>query len=119
MSQVDDYSPEAWAKMMHWQTIWLRTIAKAWSDEEFKNQLLADARNAIGEAFNYDLPWTLNLTVKEPETTEKAGRNYWDLNDLPDMELTMYLPPKPDLRHQAVAIADYAETGRTYPFTCC
>jgi hypothetical protein len=31
----------------------------------------------------------------------------------------MYLPPKPALDQQAVALANYVATGRTYPFTSC
>ena len=117
----EDYSAESWAKMMHWQTIWLRTIAKAWSDDEFKAKLLEYPRDAIGQAFNYEIPRTLKLSVKEADSDSVLlnKRGFHDWSDLPPMELTMYLPPAPKADVQAIAIADYAESGRTYPFTCC
>lgn len=38
-------------------------IEKAWSDAEFKEQLLADPKAAISEAFGVDIPAEINLEV--------------------------------------------------------
>ena len=38
---------------------------------------------------------------------------------LPNLALTITIPPAPPPALQAVAITAYQDTGRTYPFTCC
>jgi hypothetical protein len=47
----------------------------------------------------------------------------WDSFDktwsLPRNVLFMLLPPKPPQEEEAIALAAYAGTGRTYPFTTC
>ena len=116
-----DNRPEAWSQMMEWQNIWLRAIALAWSNPEFKKALLADPRVAIRKAFDYEVNEALDLSVAEV-TAEEAQWNTKgnvDWCNLPNMRLTMPLPPAPKIADQAVAISDYADAGRTYPFTCC
>lgn len=131
----DDFRPGSLEAHMRWQVIWPRVVAKAWRDPDFHAALLADAETAIGEVFGYHFAASLKLVVKdEPNevafdvskayntdndlrTEEGRAKDPW--NGLSPMELTLYLPPKPDADLQAVAITAYEDTGRTYPFTCC
>ncbi|MEY4749728.1 MAG: hypothetical protein RIQ60_1942 [Pseudomonadota bacterium] len=119
-----DYKPGALESTAHWQIIWARAVAKAWSDDGFKSRLLEDARSAIKTEFGYDLSSQLHLTVVE----QKSGQDwsYGTVNpegdpwaNLPQLKLELALPPAPEAKDQAVAITIYEDTSRTYPFTCC
>ena len=128
-----DYKAGRWEQTMHWQVIWLRAISAAWEDEEFKKALLNDARQAIYDKFGYSLSPELELTIVEVEGEEgrfDRSKAFYDHSrdedhqddpweGLPKMKLTMTLPPKPAAEDHAIAIAAYADTARTYPFTCC
>lgn len=124
-----DSQPGAMEGHMRWQVVWPRVVAKAWRDPEFHKDLLADAEKAIEDKFSFRFAESLKLTVKdEPRnvvfnidkaynSTPGSAEDPW--NGLSPMELTLFLPPKPDVDLQAVAITAYEDTGRTYPFTCC
>jgi len=113
-------NPQAWADDARWQTVWLRAIALAWADAEFKQLLLADPHRALREYFDYNLNPMLDLRVVE--VAEDQSR--WDRSDnmdwhkLPNTRMELPLPPAPASEDQAVAISDYADAGRSYPFTC-
>lgn len=123
-----DYRAGALEATMHWQVIWPRVIARAWEDPAFHAALLADPRKAIKEGFGYELSPDLDLTVADApaEATFDAGQarlpdgtagDPWA--KLPNLKLTITIPPAPPPALQAVAITSYQDTGRTYPFTCC
>ena len=116
-----DDSSDAYTKMREWQHVWLRAIALAWHDADFKCLLLEDARTAFAKYLEYDLPTTLELTIFEVDSddVEWNDQGNVDWHELPPNRLQMPLPPAPKLEDQAIAIADYADAGRTYPFTCC
>ncbi|SFS67166.1 NHLP leader peptide family RiPP precursor [Paenibacillus sp. BC26] len=54
------------------QELQQQIIEKAWSDESFKAQLLADPKAALKEAFNLTLPEDVELVVIE-ETPSKLA----------------------------------------------
>lgn len=127
-----DASPQAWARMWEWQHIWLRTIARAWADDGFRQRLLTDAKGAINEAFGaegYQLPDKLTLRVKESaiepgagkwtRSAQHKGKEHVPFDHLENTEVTLILPKKPRAQAQAIALADYGDAGRTYPFTTC
>src|SRR5262249_41365596 len=53
-------------------------------------------------------------TVHHPETFANAKDSR---QGLPPMKLTLYIPPPPEEKDQAIAITAYSDTGRTYPMT--
>ncbi len=123
-----DYRAGALEATMHWQVIWPRVIAHAWEDEAFHAALLADPRKVIKERFQYELSPELDLTITDAPADatfdpalERApdgeGGDPWA--KLPNLKLTITIPPAPPPALQAVAITAYEDTGRTYPFTCC
>jgi len=103
-----DYEPGALESTMHWQVIWPRTIALAWG---------------------YHLMDDLDLTIEDaPEdatfdpalaTNPAKGSPQDPWAKLPQLRLTLSIPPAPPAELQGVAITAYQDTGRTYPFTCC
>ncbi len=123
-----DYRAGSLEATMHWQVIWPRAIARAWEDEAFHAALLADPRKAILEGFGYELSPDLDLTIADAPadaTFDPAleGKPDGEATDpwgkLPNLALTISIPPAPPPALQAVAITAYQDTGRTYPFTCC
>lgn len=59
----------------------VQIIKKAWEDEQFKQELLADPKAAILKAFQVEIPASVNLKVVEEETA-----SYY-----------LVLPPKPEV----------------------
>lgn len=124
-----DYEPGALESTMHWQVIWPRTIALAWEDPEFHAQLKANPKAAIAEKFGYHLMDDLDLTIEDAPadatfdpalaTNPASGSPQDPWARLPQLRLTLSIPPAPPAELQGVAITAYQDTGRTYPFTCC
>jgi ribosomally synthesized peptide (two-chain TOMM family) len=113
-----DYNPAVLAASQHWAIVWIRAIAKAWSDPNFKNKLLntATTRDAFETDLNYQLNEGLDLEVRESKGAYAPGNpDPWQ--GLQKHKLIMYLPPAPPVAQRAIALAEYADTGRTYPFT--
>ncbi|SFF29976.1 NHLP leader peptide domain-containing protein [Paenibacillus catalpae] len=63
-------------------------IQKAWEDDVFKQQLLADPKAAIKDAFGVDIPDNIEVTAVE-ETPEHAY---------------LVIPPKPSALRTASAV---------------
>jgi len=121
-----DFQPGALESSLHWQVIWPRVIAMAWTDPDFHEAVKANPREAIAAHFGYVLSDAMKLEVKDAPaeaTFEPDDFGPHTDNDpwskLPPLELTVVIPPRPDAALQAVAITAYQDTGRTYPFTCC
>ena len=122
-------TPEVLARALRWRTIWARVIAEAWADPDgFKQKLIASpdsARDAIKEKFKYVLSPELKLTIKEAKNAKYDPNHGFDTKgdendgwtDIPQMELTLYIPAAPQEDQRAVALTHYSETGRTYPMT--
>jgi hypothetical protein len=51
------------------QSIWPRAVAKAWHDDMFRQELLADAPAALKNHFSFDVPLGVSLTVIEDGRT--------------------------------------------------
>lgn len=111
---------------LEWSTVWMKCIARAWQDPEFKAALLRDPEHTLFSYFQFTLPPTVRLQILEltPEQMQQKGYGWrGNLSGqsgwlMPPNQLQMILPPMPqDPTMQAVALADYADTGRTYPFT--
>ncbi|PLT48004.1 hypothetical protein B8V81_0136 [Paenibacillus pasadenensis] len=62
------------------QSLKVQIIQKAWQDEAFKQQLLADPKTAIKDAFGVELPDDINLTAVAEE----------------DKHFYLVLPPNPE-----------------------
>jgi ribosomally synthesized peptide (two-chain TOMM family) len=108
------------ARALRWRTIWPQVIAHAWADQDFKAALKDDACKAIKARFNYELSPELKLIIEDAQCgtynpDAEPGKDRW--KGLPQMELKLYIPPAPELKHQAIALTHYSETGRTYPMT--
>ena len=97
-------------------------------DQTFHDALLSDPRGAIKEGFGYELSPDLDLTIADapadatfdPAQAMVADGSAGDpWGKLPNLALTITIPPAPPPALQAVAITAYQDTGRTYPFTCC
>ncbi|GMK37801.1 hypothetical protein PCCS19_08550 [Paenibacillus sp. CCS19] len=58
----------------------VQIIKKAWEDEQFKQELLADPKAAIKQAFGVEIPEAVNLKVVEEESA-----SYY-----------LVIPPKPE-----------------------
>lgn len=103
-----------------WRATWLRAIALAWSDDTLKNELLADPYTFFKTHCNYELPPTVDLAVVEDARNGDgydAGSEHAWLWKLPRSILIMFLPPKPPVEQQAIALAAYEAVGKQYPFT--
>lgn len=106
------------ARSQHWGVIWARAIAKAWEDPIFKAKLLdrRTVNQAFKDYFNYDINRELDLIVVEDSAEYTPGKpDPWE--GVPNNELKMFLPRAPSVNQRAVALAEYTDTGRTYPFT--
>ncbi|MEL6342364.1 MAG: BMA_0021/BMA_0022 family TOMM bacteriocin [Myxococcota bacterium] len=109
------------------QSVWLRAVGRAWMDSDFRDALLKDARAAFKAAFDYTLPEHMELVVYEPQSggwdkqasyEQGTGKNP-DTWHLPKSYVLMPLPQKPlEDCDQGMAMGDYYDSGRTYPFSC-
>lgn len=62
--------------------IWIQVVAKAWSDENFKRELLADPAKALETHFNYEISPDIRLEILERQPGKAAA-------------LTLTLPDRP------------------------
>jgi ribosomally synthesized peptide (two-chain TOMM family) len=111
----------SYESLLELQEVYLRAIALAWRDPEFKQALLADATDALARYFDYRSPWLVDLTVKEPEPQQGFG---WDPKTgtwtLPPHAMTFGVPTRPaDTAEEPIALAAYNDAGPAYLFTCC
>ena len=121
-NQPDDLGASAFAEQRRWQLVWLRLIADAWKDPKLRKAITkkdADLRGILKKRYNYELNQFLELTIVDTEgdVSPKPGAKK-PFDKLPKMELRIALPPPPRADLQAIALADYADAGRSYPFTC-
>ncbi|MBT8339091.1 MAG: hypothetical protein HKP58_16110 [Desulfatitalea sp.] len=115
---------------LEFEEVYLRAVALAWTDEDFKEKLLSDAESAIEQYFNYRCPWSLDIQVREVNEKEielgagwhppaEGRQGFWKL---PKDTFYYRLPPKPDTidpEEEPIALAAYNDSGPTYLFTCC
>ena len=110
-------------QLLEFSEVYLRAIAQAWENPEFKAELLRDSGQALQKYFGYICPWSVKLTVKEPPAHYKGWHQAQDGQwkwDLPDAAIKIGVPTAPAaLEEQAVALAAYNSAGPTYLFSCC
>lgn len=111
-----------------WVNVWPQCVAKAWADEEFRDELVnADAegvRRLFKKHFDYELEKHLNMTVKiddEPDICLPGPDDDCQFVRFTDMkpviEMVMHMPPAPAAKAQARALAHHTEATQIYPFT--
>ncbi len=115
-----DFQADVLASSQHWGVIWPRAIARAWTDPKFKAQLIKDPKGTFEAELSYPINPALDLIIKD--SAQRANTYNREADDpwvgVENSQLTLYLPPAPaNPNHYAIAIADYADTGRSYPFT--
>ncbi|MDC3962615.1 hypothetical protein [Polyangium jinanense] len=52
--------------------LWTQVVTKAWSDETFKQELLADPAKALETHFNYQLPPDVQLEIVDSQPKQRA-----------------------------------------------
>jgi ribosomally synthesized peptide (two-chain TOMM family) len=53
-------------ELLDFRTVWMRAVAQAWIDDNYKASLKADPKKALKEGFDYDWQWsTIDFTIKE------------------------------------------------------
>lgn len=104
--------------MLEFQEVYLRAIALAWNDPEFKQALLADPHHALGAYFDYKCPWLIDLNITEAPAGSgwNPAAQRWTL---PENAMTFGVPSRPQQNDEAVALAAYNDAGPSYLFTCC
>jgi ribosomally synthesized peptide (two-chain TOMM family) len=116
----------AFDQMIRWFHVWPQAVARAWGDPQFEQHLIQDTHLALHNAFGYQVPGGVLLKAERADiahqwvATDIDPCMPGDWVSLPDIDLTMILPPRPKNETEGpVALGAYAETGRTYPFTMC
>jgi ribosomally synthesized peptide (two-chain TOMM family) len=103
-----------------WKEVWLQAIALAWKSEDFKQRLMKNPREAFAHAFQFDIPGTMELRIEELDDKkfgwQKDGNTEWVL---PGPIVHLFLPPRPALEEQAVALSNYAASVYSFPFSTC
>jgi ribosomally synthesized peptide (two-chain TOMM family) len=98
--------PDAQASAQELKFAWLRAVAIVWSDPAKLELLKRDPRQFFADECGYTLPGNLVLTVREAQ--EAGGSWEWNQRSLPKGEVTLYVPPPPELSDQPIAMADLA-----------
>lgn len=73
-----------------WQGIWFQAVARAWSDNNFKSELLQDARGALSKHFDFQVPGQVNLTVVEGDESSAVNAEEDSTHSI-----FLTLPPRP------------------------
>ena len=104
--------------LLEFQEVYMRAIALAWRDEEFKKMLLADPLFAMQRYLHYRCPWNIDVKV-----TEAPAGSGWDSVsrswNLPRNGMTFGVPNRPKVEEESIALAAYNDAGATYLFSCC
>jgi ribosomally synthesized peptide (two-chain TOMM family) len=101
-------------KLLAFRTTFMRAIAQAWADREFKHALIGNPVAALKKYFDFDWPWPERCVFKVEEAIGKyewIGEDWVWAQSLWE-SLTMYLPLDPEMHgipkeQQAMALADY------------
>jgi ribosomally synthesized peptide (two-chain TOMM family) len=127
-----DFGPKILAESQHWAVVWARIVALSWENASFRNALVhaADPKTVIYNWLNYQVNPQLDLKIMtDPTHTQYTGPgkpvgtgpgrlipDTW--KGFPNHQLILYLPDPPaDQNLWPIALAEFTDTGRTYPFT--
>lgn len=99
-------------ELMNFRTMFLRAVAQAWADPEFRKQLLAAPEQALWAYFQYRWPWpnACELQVVDSKHRFNWTHNEWVWSNALHEDLFVYVPLDPDAidaKDHAVALADY------------
>lgn len=90
-----------------WRAVWYQAVARAWKDDRFKQALVRDARAAIRDTFNFELPDNLDLRVVESPQVPLLG------------SVQLGLPAKPaNPTDEASSLAELARELSSSPLVC-
>lgn len=103
----------AFEQSYRWFYVWSKVIASA-GDPDFRKRLEEDPALVLSSRYGYEVPNGTRLTFVEQRREDQE-----DDRGPVFLSITLVLPPPPPLEDRAIALADYAEMGRTYPFTLC
>ncbi|RYZ37295.1 MAG: hypothetical protein EOO71_28570 [Myxococcaceae bacterium] len=103
------------ATVNDWQSVWMRAVALAWKEPSFEKALLSDARQALKERFDFEMPAGMQLKVVPATGSEAVAANEWKLANA---EVELPLPKKPaNVADHAVALSSLTDTyNRSH---CC
>lgn len=105
--EEDPTSPEAMAAMRRWASLWPEIVARAWSDDAFRDTLLSGDRNTVTnlilDTYNYKLPDTLHLMIVEvaEDAVDDKGGNFVQYSKWAAVreENTITVTKQPELDH--------------------
>lgn len=99
----------------------MSSLAKAWTNENFKKRLLQEPESAFKNTRDFTIPWKMRIQIcDDPGVVWDSTKKEWDFTKETKNKLTLCLPMKPERgADQVLALAAYNATGAEYPFTCC
>jgi ribosomally synthesized peptide (two-chain TOMM family) len=104
MSTQESYG--TYDRFLEFRAVIMQSIARAWRDENYRVSLIADPKQALKAAFDYDFPFNMNLSVN-------VDNAKWEQNTVGDWlvfkqnKLIMVLPPAPEQQEQLEALASF------------
>lgn len=106
---TEPYTPTTspYQAFLDYRAIIICAIAKAWKDEVFKEELLANPKHALSVHFGYRFPYDMDLTVNANSAEYRPDLvNDWRAIEF--ASITLMLPPAPkDESERALALAEY------------
>ncbi|WP_437639177.1 BMA_0021/BMA_0022 family TOMM bacteriocin [Sorangium sp. So ce854] len=111
-------------RLQAFESACLRAIALAWQDPAKLELLRSDPRRFFRTCCGYKLPQNLELSIREARDAPPAERGAWGWDgrrgrwNLPKAEITLYIPPPPDLAERAVALAELGDPDKLPPICC-
>ncbi|WP_437736735.1 BMA_0021/BMA_0022 family TOMM bacteriocin [Sorangium sp. So ce1335] len=111
-------------RLQAFESACLRAIALAWEDEAKLELLRRDPRRFFRTCCDYELPQNLALNIREAREAPPAERGAWGWDgrhgkwNLPRAEITLYIPPPPELTERAVALAELGDPDKLPPICC-
>lgn len=135
-AEVEDPS-QGFTTMYKWQYAWLKAIAAYWrlagsqdpAEKAEAETFFSDTEGFIAKycpEFNLELPETLDVQAIKVDPTHLEGdRSVPGLINAMAMQgqktkMVLPVPPLPARPEDGpVELANYAASGRSFPFTCC
>lgn len=110
-------------KLRAFQCAWFQAVALAWSDPALLAELKRAPARFLAAHCGYALPASVELTVHAAsELPEGHAHGGWDAQreawSLPKTEITVYVPPAPELSEREVALAELEDPCECIPVCC-
>ncbi|MGK3995208.1 BMA_0021/BMA_0022 family TOMM bacteriocin [Sorangium sp. So ce1024] len=111
-------------RLQAFESACLRAIALAWEDRAKLEMLMRDPRRFFRTCCDYELPQNLDLNIREAREAPPAEGRAWGWDgrqgswNLPKAEITLYIPPAPELAERAVALAELGDPDKLPPICC-